>query len=156
GLTSLKENQLLSEEEYMIAVDEFGEDQFTAMIGAEAIFEMLASMNLEKLAGELRSDLADTTSELKQKKLMKRLKIVENFIESGNSPEWMIMEVGPVMPPALRPLAPLDGGRFGTSDRNALYRRVINRSNRLKRLIELRAPGIIIRDEQRMLQESVD
>ncbi|KAF1862700.1 hypothetical protein Lal_00014466 [Lupinus albus] len=156
GLTALKENQLLTEEEYMLAIDEYGEDQFTAMIGAEAIYEMLASMNLEKLAGDLRSDLADTTSDLKQKKLMKRLKIVENFIESGNRPEWMIMKVVPVIPPDLRPLVPLDGGRFATSDLNDLYRRVINRNNRLKRLIELRAPGIIIRNEKRMLQESVD
>ncbi len=156
GLTSLKEHQLLSEEEYMIAVDEFGEDQFTAMIGAEAIMELLASLELEKLAGELRSDLADTTSDLKQKKLMKRLKIVENLIDSGNRPEWMILKVVPVIPPDLRPLVPLDGGRFATSDLNDLYRRVINRNNRLKRLIELRAPGIIIRNEKRMLQESVD
>ncbi|MFB2607831.1 DNA-directed RNA polymerase subunit beta', partial [Rhizobium phaseoli] len=156
GLTALKEHQLLSEEEYMLAVDEYGEDQFTAMIGAEAIYEMLASMNLEKIAGDLRSELADTTSDLKQKKLMKRLKIVENFMESGNRPEWMIMKVVPVIPPDLRPLVPLDGGRFATSDLNDLYRRVINRNNRLKRLIELRAPGIIIRNEKRMLQESVD
>ena len=113
-------------------------------------------MNLEKIAGELRSEMADTTSELKQKKLMKRLKIVENFIESGNNPEWMIMKVVPVIPPDLRPLVPLDGGRFATSDLNDLYRRVINRNNRLKRLIELRAPGIIIRNEKRMLQEAVD
>ncbi len=156
GLTAMKENQLLSEEEYMLAIDEYGEDQFTAMIGAEAIYEMLASMNLERIAGDLRSELADTTSDLKQKKLMKRLKIVENFIESGNRPEWMIMKVVPVIPPDLRPLVPLDGGRFATSDLNDLYRRVINRNNRLKRLIELRAPGIIIRNEKRMLQESVD
>ncbi|WP_176085154.1 DNA-directed RNA polymerase subunit beta' [Martelella sp. HB161492] len=156
GLTSLKENQLLSEEEYMLAIDEFGEDQFSANIGAEAIYEMLASMDLEKIAGDLRAELADTTSDLKQKKLMKRLKIVENFIESGNRPEWMIMKVVPVIPPDLRPLVPLDGGRFATSDLNDLYRRVINRNNRLKRLIELRAPGIIIRNEKRMLQESVD
>src|ERR1700754_1383455 len=156
GLTALKEHQLLSEEEYMLAVDEYGEDQFTAMIGAEAIYEMLASMNLEKIAGDLRSELADTTSDLKQKKLMKRLKIVENFMESGNRPEWMIMKVVPVIPPDLRPLVPLDGGRFATSDLNDLYRRVINRNNRLKRLIELRAPGIIIRNEKRMLQEAVD
>ena len=113
-------------------------------------------MNLEKIAGDLRSELADTTSDLKQKKLMKRLKIVENFMESGNRPEWMIMKVVPVIPPDLRPLVPLDGGRFATSDLNDLYRRVINRNNRLKRLIELRAPGIIIRNEKRMLQESVD
>ena len=156
GLTSLKENQLLSEEEYMIAVDEFGEDAFTSMIGAEAIFELLAGMDLEKIAVDLRDELAATSSELKSKKLMKRLKLVENFIESGNRPEWMIMKVIPVIPPDLRPLVPLDGGRFATSDLNDLYRRVINRNNRLKRLIELRAPGIIIRNEKRMLQESVD
>ncbi|MEF2074539.1 DNA-directed RNA polymerase subunit beta' [Consotaella aegiceratis] len=156
GLTSLKEHQLLSEEEYMIAVDEFGEDSFTALIGAEAIQELLAAMDLDKIAGDLRAELAETTSELKQKKLMKRLKIVENFLESGNRPEWMIMQVVPVIPPDLRPLVPLDGGRFATSDLNDLYRRVINRNNRLKRLIELRAPGIIIRNEKRMLQEAVD
>ncbi|MEQ8481160.1 MAG: DNA-directed RNA polymerase subunit beta' [Hoeflea sp.] len=156
GLTALKENSLLSEEEYMLAVDEYGEDSFTAMIGAEAIFELLAAMDLEKIAGELRTELASTTSDLKQKKFMKRLKIVESFIESGNRPEWMIMKVVPVIPPDLRPLVPLDGGRFATSDLNDLYRRVINRNNRLKRLIELRAPGIIIRNEKRMLQEAVD
>ena len=156
GLTSLKEHQLLSEEEYMIATDEFGEDSFTALIGAEAIQDLLGSMDLETIAGDLRSELAETTSELKTKKLMKRLKIVENFLESGNKPEWMIMSVVPVIPPDLRPLVPLDGGRFATSDLNDLYRRVINRNNRLKRLIELRAPGIIIRNEKRMLQESVD
>ena len=156
GLTSLKENQLLSEEDYMVAVDEFGEDAFTSMIGAEAIFELLAAMDLEKIAVDLRDELAATSSELKTKKLMKRLKLVENFIESGNRPEWMIMKVIPVIPPDLRPLVPLDGGRFATSDLNDLYRRVINRNNRLKRLIELRAPGIIIRNEKRMLQESVD
>jgi len=156
GLTSLKLHQLLSEEEYMLAVDEFGEDQFTALIGAEAIYELLAAMDLEKIAADLRTDLAETTSELKLKKLMKRLKIVENFLESGNRPEWMIMKVIPVIPPDLRPLVPLDGGRFATSDLNDLYRRVINRNNRLKRLIELRAPGIIIRNEKRMLQEAVD
>ncbi|MDA4843874.1 DNA-directed RNA polymerase subunit beta' [Hoeflea poritis] len=156
GLTSLKENQLLSEEDFMLAVDEFGEDAFTAMIGAEAIFELLAAMDLEKIAVDLRDDLAATSSELKTKKLMKRLKLVENFIESGNRPEWMILKVVPVIPPDLRPLVPLDGGRFATSDLNDLYRRVINRNNRLKRLIELRAPGIIIRNEKRMLQESVD
>jgi DNA-directed RNA polymerase subunit beta' len=156
GLTDLKLHQLLSEEEYMIAVDNFGEDSFTAMIGAEAIRELLSAFDLDKLAGELRSDLASTTSELKQKKLLKRLKVVENFMESGNRPEWMIMSVIPVIPPDLRPLVPLDGGRFATSDLNDLYRRVINRNNRLKRLIELRAPGIIIRNEKRMLQEAVD
>ncbi|EJF94231.1 DNA-directed RNA polymerase subunit beta' [Bartonella taylorii] len=156
GLTSLKLHQLLSEEEYMLAIDEFGEDQFTAMIGAEAIYELLASMELEKIANDLRIELAETTSELKQKKLIKRLKIVENFLESGNKPEWMIMKTIPVIPPDLRPLVPLDGGRFATSDLNDLYRRVINRNNRLKRLIELRAPGIIVRNEKRMVQEAVD
>ena len=114
---------------------------FTALIGAEAIHEILASMDLEKIAGDLREELADNTSDLKQKKLMKRLKIVENFLESGNRPEWMIMKIVPVIPPDLRPLVPLDGGRFATSDLNDLYRRVINRNNRLKRLIELRAPA---------------
>ncbi|WP_455475566.1 DNA-directed RNA polymerase subunit beta' [Bartonella sp. B17] len=156
GLTSLKLHQLLSEEEYMLAVDEFGEDQFTAMIGAEAIYELLAGMELEKIADDLRVELSETTSELKQKKLIKRLKIVENFLESGNKPEWMIMKTIPVIPPDLRPLVPLDGGRFATSDLNDLYRRVINRNNRLKRLIELRAPGIIVRNEKRMVQEAVD
>jgi DNA-directed RNA polymerase subunit beta' len=156
GLTALKQHQLLSEEDYMTAVDEYGEDSFTAMIGAEAIHELLASMDLEKIAVNLREELATTTSDLKQKKLLKRLKVVENFIESGNRPEWMIMKIVPVIPPDLRPLVPLDGGRFATSDLNDLYRRVINRNNRLKRLIELRAPGIIIRNEKRMLQEAVD
>ncbi|PHP64675.1 DNA-directed RNA polymerase subunit beta' [Zhengella mangrovi] len=156
GLTSLKEHQLLSEEEYMLAVDEFGEDSFTAMIGAEAIHELLSSLDLPRIAVQLRDELAETTSELKQKKLLKRLKVVENFMESGNKPEWMIMKIVPVIPPDLRPLVPLDGGRFATSDLNDLYRRVINRNNRLKRLIELRAPGIIIRNEKRMLQEAVD
>ncbi|MFZ1679602.1 MAG: DNA-directed RNA polymerase subunit beta' [Rhizobiaceae bacterium] len=156
GLTSLKEHQLLSEEDYMQAVDQFGEDSFTAMIGAEAIHELLTSMNLEKIAIDLRDELGRTTSDLKQKKLLKRLKVVENLIESGNRPEWMIMKIIPVIPPDLRPLVPLDGGRFATSDLNDLYRRVINRNNRLKRLIELKAPGIIIRNEKRMLQEAVD
>jgi len=156
GLTPLKINQLLSEEEYLMAIEQFGEDQFTALIGAEAIYEILASMELETIASNLRSELGETTSEVKQKKLMKRLKIVENFLESGNRPEWMIMKIIPVIPPDLRPLVPLDGGRFATSDLNDLYRRVINRNNRLKRLLELRAPGIIIRNEKRMLQEAVD
>ncbi|KAB0675728.1 DNA-directed RNA polymerase subunit beta' [Aureimonas leprariae] len=156
GLTPLKEHQLLSEEEYLIAVDEYGEDSFTALIGAEAIQALLAAMDLERIAGDLRSEIAETSSDLKMKKLMKRLKIVENFLESGNKPEWMVMRVVPVIPPDLRPLVPLDGGRFATSDLNDLYRRVINRNNRLKRLIELRAPGIIVRNEKRMLQEAVD
>ncbi len=156
GLTPLKEYQLLSEEEYMTAQDEYGVDSFTAMIGAEAIKEILASLDLEQLAIDLRQEIAESTTELKPKKLAKRLKVVEAFIESGNRPEWMIMDIVPVIPPDLRPLVPLDGGRFATSDLNDLYRRVINRNNRLKRLIELRAPDIIIRNEKRMLQESVD
>src|SRR5512137_1174996 len=156
GLTPLKERQLLSEDEYLRAQDEYGEDSFTAMIGAEAIREMLRSMDLEKLAADLRVEIAESTSELKPKKLAKRLKIIEAFMQSGNKPEWMIMTVVPVIPPDLRPLVPLDGGRFATSDLNDLYRRVINRNNRLKRLIELRAPDIIIRNEKRMLQEAVD
>ncbi len=156
GLTPMTEYQLLSEEEYMNAIDEYGEDTFTAMIGAEAIHEILASMDLEKVAGEIRVELAETTSELKTTKLAKRLKVVEAFLESGNRPEWMIMKIIPVIPPDLRPLVPLDGGRFATSDLNDLYRRVINRNNRLRRLMELRAPDIIIRNEKRMLQESVD
>nr|WP_321444188.1 DNA-directed RNA polymerase subunit beta' [uncultured Cohaesibacter sp.] len=156
GLTPLKEYQLLSEEEHVIAQDEYGEDTFTAMIGAEAIREILASLDLEQLSEKLRQEIAESTSTLKPIKLAKRLKIVEAFIESGNRPEWMIMTVVPVIPPDLRPLVPLDGGRFATSDLNDLYRRVINRNNRLKRLMELRAPDIIIRNEKRMLQESVD
>ncbi len=156
GLTPLKERQLLSEEDYGRAQEEYGEDSFTAMIGAEAIREMLRSLDLVKIAADIRDEIAVTTSELKPKKLMKRLKIIEAFLESGNKPEWMIMTVVPVIPPDLRPLVPLDGGRFATSDLNDLYRRVINRNNRLKRLIELRAPDIIIRNEKRMLQEAVD
>jgi DNA-directed RNA polymerase subunit beta' len=156
GLTPLKERQLLSEEDYLRAQDEYGEDSFTALIGAEAIREILRSLDLEKTAADLRHEISVSTSELKPKKLAKRLKIIEAFIQSGNKPEWMILTVVPVIPPDLRPLVPLDGGRFATSDLNDLYRRVINRNNRLKRLIELRAPDIIIRNEKRMLQESVD
>ena len=156
GLTPLKERQLLSEDEYLKAQDEFGEDSFTAKIGAEAIREMMIAMDLEKIIADLRVEIAESTSELKPKKLAKRLKLIESFIESGNKPDWMIMTVVPVIPPDLRPLVPLDGGRFATSDLNDLYRRVINRNNRLKRLIELRAPDIIIRNEKRMLQEAVD
>ncbi len=156
GLTSLKERQPLSEDEYLQAQDEFGEDSFTAGIGAEAIRELLMSLDLEKIRDDLRVEIAESTSELKPKKLAKRLKLVEAFIESGNRPEWMVLTVVPVIPPELRPLVPLDGGRFATSDLNDLYRRVINRNNRLKRLMELRAPDIIIRNEKRMLQEAVD
>jgi DNA-directed RNA polymerase subunit beta' len=156
GLTTLKPLQLLPEEDYIKAQDDFGEDSFTASIGAEAIRELLKGLDLEKTATELRQEIAESTSELKPKKLAKRLKVVEAFIESGNKPEWMILTVVPVIPPELRPLVPLDGGRFATSDLNDLYRRVINRNNRLKRLMELRAPDIIIRNEKRMLQEAVD
>ncbi|HXG78657.1 MAG TPA: DNA-directed RNA polymerase subunit beta' [Methyloceanibacter sp.] len=156
GLTALKPLQLLSEEDYLKAQEEFGEDSFTAMIGAEAIRELLKGLDLEKIAADLRVEIAESTSELKPKKLAKRLKVVEAFIQSGNRPEWMVMTVIPVIPPELRPLVPLDGGRFATSDLNDLYRRVINRNNRLKRLMELRAPDIIIRNEKRMLQEAVD
>ena len=156
GLTPLKERQLLSEDEYLRAQDEYGEDSFTAMIGAEAIREILRALDLEKIAADLRVEIAASTTELKPKKLAKRLKIIEAFMQSGNKPEWMILTVVPVIPPDLRPLVPLDGGRFATSDLNDLYRRVINRNNRLKRLIELRAPDIIIRNEKRMLQEAVD
>ncbi|MBL6676493.1 MAG: DNA-directed RNA polymerase subunit beta' [Rhodobacteraceae bacterium] len=156
GLTDLTYGQMMTEEEYMDAQDTFGMDAFTANIGAEAIREMLAAIDLESEAEQLRADLKEATGELKPKKIIKRLKVVESFLESGNRPEWMILTVVPVIPPELRPLVPLDGGRFATSDLNDLYRRVINRNNRLKRLIELRAPDIIVRNEKRMLQESVD
>ncbi|MBM7068493.1 DNA-directed RNA polymerase subunit beta' [Actibacterium sp. 188UL27-1] len=156
GLTDLNYGQLMSEEEFMDAQDTYGTDAFTANIGAEAIREMLSQIDLESEAETLREELKVATGELKPKKIIKRLKIVENFLESGNRPEWMVMTVVPVIPPELRPLVPLDGGRFATSDLNDLYRRVINRNNRLKRLIELRAPDIIVRNEKRMLQESVD
>ena len=156
GLTPLKERQLLSEDDYLRAQDEYGQDSFTALIGAEAIRELLRNMDLETIAVNLKQEIAESTSELKPKKLAKRLKIIEAFMYSGNKPEWMILTEVPVIPPDLRPLVPLDGGRFATSDLNDLYRRVINRNNRLKRLIELRAPDIIIRNEKRMLQESVD
>ncbi len=156
GLTPLTPNQLLTEEEYIQAQEEYGEDSFTAGIGAEAIREILAALDLEAIAEQLRVEIAESTTELKPKKLAKRLKVINAFIESGNRPEWMIMTVIPVIPPELRPLVPLDGGRFATSDLNDLYRRVINRNNRLKRLIELRAPDIIVRNEKRMLQEAVD
>src|ERR671927_666654 len=156
GLTPLKERQLLSEDEYLRAQDEYGEDSFQAAIGAEAIRKILQELNLEQTAVAIREEIAVTTSELKPKKLMKRLKIIEAFMQSGNKPEWMILTQVPVIPPDLRPLVPLDGGRFATSDLNDLYRRVINRNNRLKRLMELSAPDMIIRNEKRMLQEAVD
>ena len=156
GLTDLTYGQLMTEEEFLDAQDQYGADAFTANIGAEAIREMLAAIDLASTADQLREELKEATGELKPKKIIKRLKIVESFLESGNRPEWMILTVLPVIPPELRPLVPLDGGRFATSDLNDLYRRVINRNNRLKRLIELRAPDIIVRNEKRMLQEAVD
>ena len=156
GLTPLKLHQLLTEEQFMKAQDEYGEDSFQAGIGAEALRIMLSAIDLEEERDRMRIELRETNSEAKRKKLVKRLKLVEAFIASGSKPEWMILEVVPVIPPELRPLVPLDGGRFATSDLNDLYRRVINRNNRLKRLIELRAPDIIVRNEKRMLQEAVD
>ena len=156
GLTTLEKFQLLTEDELLEYQDEYGEDAFSAGIGAEAVKQMLMDLDLEQERDDLMTELAETKSTLKPKKIIKRLKVVESFIDSGNRPEWMILEVVPVIPPELRPLVPLDGGRFATSDLNDLYRRVINRNNRLKRLIELRAPDIIVRNEKRMLQEAVD
>ncbi len=156
GMTPLKPLQLLTEEEYYEAQDEYGEENFRAGIGAEAMKEILSSVDLEEELVNIEEGLRETKSEAKRKKLVKRLKLVEAFINSGTRPEWMILDVVPVLPPELRPLVPLDGGRFATSDLNDLYRRVINRNNRLKRLIDLRAPDIIVRNEKRMLQESVD
>ncbi len=156
GLTPLGMYEMLSEEQYQEAIDEYGEDSFRAGIGAEAIKEILASIDLEEERKIIRAELKDNASEAKRKKLVKRLKIIEAFLNSNTKPEWMILDVLPVIPPELRPLVPLDGGRFATSDLNDLYRRVINRNNRLKRLLELHAPDIIIRNEKRMLQESVD
>jgi DNA-directed RNA polymerase subunit beta' len=156
GLTPLKQHQLLGEEEYLKAQDDYGDDQFTASIGAEALRTMLSAIDLDEEKRRLRDELLETNSEARRKKLVKRLKLVEAFVDSHSRPEWMILEVVPVIPPELRPLVPLDGGRFATSDLNDLYRRVINRNNRLKRLIELRAPDIIVRNEKRMLQEAVD
>src|SRR5450631_1103846 len=156
GTTDLKLLQLLTEDQLLAKQDEFGEDQFDVGIGAEAIKQVLSRIDLDAEKVKLRADLKETTSEAKRKKLVKRLKLIEAFGESGSRPEWMILDVVPVIPPELRPLVPLDGGRFATSDLNDLYRRVINRNNRLKRLIELRAPDIIVRNEKRMLQESVD
>ncbi|MEL6280893.1 MAG: DNA-directed RNA polymerase subunit beta', partial [Pseudomonadota bacterium] len=156
GSTPLQKGQMLTEEELLEAEDEHGSSNFIAGIGAEAIREMLAAIDLDHEIEILREDLAEATGELKPKKILKRLKLFEAFQESGNRPEWMVLTVVPVIPPELRPLVPLDGGRFATSDLNDLYRRVINRNNRLRRLIELRAPDIIVRNEKRMLQESVD
>ncbi len=156
GLTNLKKYQLLNEEELTKYQDEYGEEAFTAGIGAEAILEILKSINLEDEKALLIKTINETKSKVAEERSIKRLKLIESFIETGNKPEWMILTVIPVIPPELRPLVPLDGGRFATSDLNDLYRRVINRNNRLKRLIDLKAPDIIVRNEKRMLQESVD
>ncbi|PNT86741.1 DNA-directed RNA polymerase subunit beta' [Coxiella burnetii] len=155
GMTDLEPRQLLSEEAYLDALEEYGDD-FTALMGAEAIQRLLRDIDVEAEVEALRTELQTTTSETKTKKLTKRLKVLSAFLESGNKPEWMILTVLPVLPPDLRPLVPLDGGRFATSDLNDLYRRVINRNNRLKRLLDLNAPDIIVRNEKRMLQEAVD
>ncbi|HQW81808.1 MAG TPA: DNA-directed RNA polymerase subunit beta' [Pseudomonadota bacterium] len=155
GLTPLDRGQILSEEQYLNSVEEHG-DEFDARMGAEAVHELLKTIDLNAELVRLREEMGSTSSETKLKRLSKRIKLMESFIESGNRPEWMVMTVLPVLPPDLRPLVPLDGGRFATSDLNDLYRRVINRNNRLKRLLELNAPDIIVRNEKRMLQESVD
>ncbi|MDQ2078195.1 DNA-directed RNA polymerase subunit beta' [Marinimicrobium sp. ABcell2] len=155
GMTTLERGQLLSDEQYFEAMEEFG-DEFEAKMGAEAIQTLMGDINLEEEVQFLREEIPNTSSETKVKKYSKRLKLLEAFLFSGNKPEWMVMEVLPVLPPDLRPLVPLDGGRFATSDLNDLYRRVINRNNRLKRLLDLNAPDIIVRNEKRMLQESVD
>ncbi len=156
GLTKLKKGQLLSEEELIKAQDEFGEDSFSAGIGAEAVREILLGLDLKKEQKILRDSLVEVKSKVTEERTIKRLKLIESFISSGNKPEWMILTTVPVIPPELRPLVPLDGGRFATSDLNDLYRRVINRNNRLRRLLDLKAPDIIVRNEKRMLQESVD
>ncbi|WP_410520899.1 DNA-directed RNA polymerase subunit beta' [Candidatus Tisiphia endosymbiont of Sialis lutaria] len=156
GLSDLHKGELLSEDSLQKAQDEYGGDNFTASIGAEVVRQMLSELDLPELKKKLQEDLSSTSSEIKKKKIVKRLKLVEDFLESENKPEWMIMTVLPIIPPEIRPLVMLDGGRFATSDLNELYRRVINRNNRLKRLLELKAPDIIIRNEKRMLQESVD
>src|SRR3990170_2913527 len=155
GMTPLKRAQLLTEDDYLAKVEEFGDD-FQAAMGAEGIRELLRSLDINHEIDTLRKDLETTGSDTKIKKIAKRLKVLEGFQKSGIKPDWMVMEVLPVLPPELRPLVPLDGGRFATSDLNDLYRRVINRNNRLKRLLELKAPEIIVRNEKRMLQEAVD
>ena len=159
GLTpegAMKRGQIMSEDEYNAKVEEFGEGAFTAIMGAEGVRELLRTINIDREVEAIRSELKATGSDAKIKKYAKRLKVLEAFQSSGIKPDWMIMEVLPVLPPELRPLVPLDGGRFATSDLNDLYRRVINRNNRLRRLLELRAPEIIVRNEKRMLQEAVD
>ena len=156
GLTGLKKNQLLGEEELIKYQDQYGEESFSAGIGAEAILEILKTINLDEEKIKLNKAIKETKSKVAEERAIKRLKLIESFLETGNKPEWMILTTVPVIPPELRPLVPLDGGRFATSDLNDLYRRVINRNNRLKRLMDLKAPDIIVRNEKRMLQESVD
>ncbi|CAM8660056.1 RpoC DNA-directed RNA polymerase, beta' subunit/160 kD subunit [Burkholderiales bacterium] len=156
GMTPLKRAQIMSEDDYIAKVEQYGDGEFEAVMGAEGIAALLSSIDLDREVETLRKDLAETSSDAKIKKIAKRLKVLEGFQKSGVKPDWMVMQVLPVLPPELRPLVPLDGGRFATSDLNDLYRRVINRNNRLKRLLELRAPEIIVRNEKRMLQESVD
>ncbi|MDR2107723.1 MAG: DNA-directed RNA polymerase subunit beta', partial [Holosporaceae bacterium] len=156
GITPLKQYQLLSEEEYCKAQDDYGEDAFKAGIGAEVLHTMLSALDLKAEKERLRTELKTISSDMKRRRLVKRLKLVEAFLTSDTRPEWMIMWCVPVIPPELRPLVPLDGGRFATSDLNDLYRRVINRNNRLKRLLELKAPDIIVKNEKRMLQEAID
>jgi len=155
GMTTLEKGQLLTDEQYYESLEEFGDD-FEAKMGAEAIQDLMADLDVDAEANRLREEIPQTNSETKLKKLSKRLKLLDGFVNSGNKPEWMVLNVLPVLPPDLRPLVPLDGGRFATSDLNDLYRRVINRNNRLKRLLDLNAPDIIVRNEKRMLQESVD
>ena len=155
GMTTLERGQLLSDEQYLEAIEEHG-DEFDARMGADAVHDLLKDINLDAESKKLREEIDATKSETKLKRFIKRLKLIDSFVESGNKPQWMVMSVLPVLPPDLRPLVPLDGGRFATSDLNDLYRRVINRNNRLRRLLELNAPDIIVRNEKRMLQESVD
>ncbi|HEY1875726.1 MAG TPA: DNA-directed RNA polymerase subunit beta' [Steroidobacteraceae bacterium] len=155
GMTPMQRGQLLTDEMYLEAIEEHG-DEFDARMGAEAVYELMRTIDLNAEIAKVREEMAGTSSETKLKRLSKRLKLIESFVESGNKPEWMVMTVLPVLPPDLRPLVPLDGGRFATSDLNDLYRRVINRNNRLRRLLELNAPDIIVRNEKRMLQEAVD
>ncbi|MEY3111999.1 MAG: hypothetical protein RIT23_1130, partial [Actinomycetota bacterium] len=155
GMTPMQRGQLLTDEMYLEAIEQHG-DEFDARMGAEAVYELLRSLDLQAEVVKAREEMGNTSSETKLKRLSKRLKLIESFIESGNKPEWMVMTILPVLPPDLRPLVPLDGGRFATSDLNDLYRRVINRNNRLRRLLELNAPDIIVRNEKRMLQEAVD
>ena len=156
GMTPLKKGQIMTEDDYIAKCEQYGQGEFEALMGAEGVKKLLNGINLEREIQTLRDELETTSSDIKIKKIAKRVKVLEGFLKSGVKPEWMILEVLPVLPPELRPLVPLDGGRFATSDLNDLYRRVINRNNRLKRLLELKAPDIIVRNEKRMLQESVD